>query len=244
MYPEHRHTGFFCVVEKTVNILFLIVIIALFVMSLCAYCDLDIYTYEQTKTIKPHNIVNYSILVLMFAAAALLLYDFLNKVTLKATKPRRIVNSCILICAAVVLAIGLCWICFDESAPRFDQATIYEEARKLAGYLDAPFDADYMSLFKRQRGYTLLMAAVLRIFGDRQIYIKFVNLLGSIAILIGICKMAERIVKEKTCIVFTVFALTVYYPLITYASFLYGTLLSLAFAVWGFYAVVRYCETA
>lgn len=232
----------FSISKKIVNIFFLIIMISLFVMSLCVHCEMNIYSYSQDRSIERHIIPVYLILILVFAVMILLFYALINRITLKVKNPKMTVTVTVVVCALIIFAASVFWIHFNDSIPKNDQADLFAEARKLAGYLQEPFDNIYMTHFKRQRGFTLLMAAALRIFGDTQLSVRYLNVMGVVALFIGIYKTVDSIVKEKSYILFLTATLTLFYPMVIYTAFLYGTLLSLTFSVWGFYAVDKFCE--
>lgn len=229
--------------KKMVNIIFLIITISLFGMSLFVHCELNIYTYLQVRTIEHHRIHVYLILTLLSVIAVLFLYALTNRIMFKIKNPKMTVFAVVAGCALVIFAASIFWINFNDSLPKSDQATLYMEARKLAGYLQEPFNTEYMTYFKRQRGFTLLIAVVLRLFGESQIPMRLLNVIGDLALLVGIYKLVNHLVKDKSYIIFTSVTLTLFYPLVIYTSFMYGTILSLTSSVWGFYAVVTYCET-
>lgn len=233
----------YSIFKKIVNIFFLIIMISLFVMSLCVHCEVNIYSYSLNRTIERHGIPLYLLLVLLSAVMSLLFYDLINRIMLKIKNPKVTAPVMLVVCALIVFVTGVFWIHFNDSLPKNDQADLFAEARKLAGYLQKPFDNIYMTQFKRQRGFTLLMAATLRIFGDTQLPVRYLNVMGVVALFIGIYKTVNSIIKEESYILFFTATLTLFYPMVIYTAFVYGTLLSLTFLVWGFYAVVKLCET-
>ncbi|MCH5249215.1 MAG: glycosyltransferase family 39 protein [Lachnospiraceae bacterium] len=162
---------------------------------------------------------------------------------LKVKNPDKTEKAIVVVCALMVFAAGIFWINFNNSGPKYDQKIIYAEARRLAGYLREPFNITYMTFYKRQRGFVLCMAATLKIFGDAQTSVGILNVIGCVAAYAGICKTVHKTVKDKRYFVFTSIVLTLFYPLVIYTTFMYGTLLSLTFSVWGVYAVIAYCDT-
>lgn len=228
--------------KKIVNFFFLIIMFSLFVMSMCVHCKTNIYSYSQDRNIEHHRILVYLIIIPVAAVMILLLYALIDRIMLKVKNQKMTVTIMVVVCALITFAVGVFWIHFNDSLPKNDQAVLFAEARKLTGYLQEPYDNIYMTQFKRQRGFTLLMAAALRIFGDTQLSVRYLNVLGVVALFIGIYKTMDNIVKEKSYNLLLAFALTLFYPMVIYTAFLYGTLLSLTFSVWGFYAVVKFCE--
>lgn len=228
--------------KKIINFFFLVIALSLFVISLCVHSEVNIYSYSLDRIIEHHRIPVYLILILLAVVMILLFYTLLNRIMLKIKNPKMTETVMVVVCALIIFAAGVFWIHFNDSIPKNDQANLYAEARKLAGYLQEPYENIYMTHFKRQRGFTLLMAAALRMFGDTQLSVRYLNVIGVVALFIGICKTMDNIVREKSYNLFLIIILTLFYPLVIYTAFLYGTLLSLSFSVWGLYAVVKFCE--
>lgn len=230
--------------KKIINIFFLVIITALFVMSLCVHCEMDIYSYIQVRTIEHHRMSVYVVSTLASAILILLLYTLINRIMSKVKNPEKTSTIILIVCTLIVFASGVFWINFNDCMPKNDQITLYNEARKIAGYLREPYSHNYMACFKRQRAFTLLMAAALRLFGDAQTSVGIINVIGAAALLVGICKTVYNITNDKSYIVLIAATLTLFYPIVIYTTFMYGTLLSLTFSVWGFYSVIKFCKSA
>ena len=86
------------------------------------------------------------------------------------------------------------------------------------------------------------MALMLKIFGDSMISFRILNVVGAVILLLSVSLSAKRIWKNESTTIVTVLFLTVYYPIIIYTCYLYGTLLSAAFSALGVYATIRFCE--
>ncbi|MCQ2081385.1 MAG: hypothetical protein MJZ11_06980 [Lachnospiraceae bacterium] len=140
----------------------------------------------------------------------------------------------------VILMVLLCfsWIFFYDSAPVNDQDTLFKEAQKIAGYNNTPYNATYMIAFKRQRFVVLLMSLGIKLTGNNYLGFKLFNVIGAVGIYFGIHNIIKK--REKNFSFLAMFFTFLFYPIIIYTSFLYGTLLSFAFSIWGFYNAIEW----
>ena len=136
---------------------------------------------------------------------------------------------------------GIFWISFNDGVPVSDQIHVHEEAQRIAGFLDSPFDTGYFSYYQRNRGVTLLAALAFKIFGNHLYSFQIFNLAALLITYCSICKASELIYKNPLITSITAFLLMLFYPLFIYTSYLYGTLLSAGFASLGLYAATALC---
>lgn len=223
------------ILYKTVSIIYVLIITVLLILSLQYHCQIAPYTYS--RIIEEHSQFKYITGAFLFIVCTLGMFFGLYKIKLRISKTRILV-----IFTFVVLLTGMFWMLFNDSAPRYDQQTLFEEAQKIAGYNLEPYDAQYMIAFKRQRFVVLLIAMGMKIFGNNYLGFRLLNLVGAVLLYIGVCLAVRRIEKDKVVDAFTMIAVAIFYPMVVYISFMYGTLWSATASVWGFYNAILWSQ--
>lgn len=223
--------------------IFVLFIGILMMMSMFMHCETNIFDYDQTKSVTQHTFYLYLGLAMLSAVAAMLFCLLLERIFSYTGKEEKICNGIFIFCGLMILAAGIFWILFNDSVPAYDQKTVYNEAQRMAGFLDEPFDTEYFSYFSRNRGVTLLVAAAMKLFGNHLYSFRIINLVAALAIYYSICRTVRMIYRNSLVTSMTSFLLMMFYPLVIYTSYHYGTLLSIAFTSLGLYAVIALCET-
>jgi len=225
-----------------ITVLFTVIMSGLTVMSLLWHCKVDINTYHQTRNIEAHRPVIYAGLGFFVILLLLFVCHLLTTLLAKARQQWRIVYIALAMCLTVTVAASIFWILFNDCTPKNDQATLFAEARILAGYADGEHNSEYFTLFPRNKGLVLIMSAALRLFGDTQISFRILNVFGAVLLFISVCLTTKRAWDHAGVTLLTALLLSLFYPIVIYTAFLYGTLLSAAFASCGIYGIVRFCE--
>lgn len=217
---------------------------SLLLMSVFWHCRTNIYDYEHAKSIDRHSPHLYVAAVVFCIGALIGLFALLRRVfSHKEEMWVRVSRVIFWGCGAVLAAACLCWIFFYESVPISDQRQVLAEARRIAGFLDEPYNTTYFSYFQRNRGITLLVAAVVSLFGDHLYAFRVINLIVVLVIYGSVCKVTELIFRNPIISSLTSVLLLLFYPLVIYTSYLYGTLLSIAFTSVGMCAAILFCDT-
>ncbi len=145
------------VINHIISGMYILITGGLFLYSLKCHCYVDIHTAYMDRTLVENNIILYFVL---FMVITVLLIIFWNREKGKELKENRII--CII--GGIIAVLSFAWILFNDCVPKYDQATIFNEARKICGYLDEPYDHLYMIAYKRQRLTTLVIAFAIKIF--------------------------------------------------------------------------------
>lgn len=215
---------------------------SLMFMSLFMHCQTNIYDYEHGKTIERHMPFLYCALVALAVGMAAAGCMFVRIILWEKEKIKRMGKFVFWCCGAVILGMSLFWIVFNDSMPVNDQRDVFLEAQRIAGFLEEPFDTAYFSYFPRNRGITLLTAAVIKIFGNRLWTARLINLPAVLLLYFCVCRAAELIWKNPIITSFTSILMMLFYPTVIYTSYLYGTLLSAALCAGGIYAALLLSE--
>lgn len=218
---------------KFINILFVLVMGILFFLSTYRHYQLNLDDFSRTIT--NHRPYVYIMLLILWLCIAL---------GLVAASEKWKINDKVLFNTLLGITILVClgWLLFNDSAPRYDQETLYKEAKIIAGYSNEAYNSRYMIAFKRQRLIVLLIAAGLKIFGNNYLGFRLLNLIGAIAIYYGIHKNMDIGIAEKKTVRLVQIFIFLYYPIIVYISFLYGTMWSAAGSVWCFYFLQKWMK--
>lgn len=223
--------------------IFVIIIGGLAILSVFMHCETSLYDYEQTKSITRHTPYIYCGLAIFGIFAFSTLCMILDRIFRIAPKPEKISRGIFFFCGIVILAAGILWIMFNDCVPASDQRDVYAEARRIAGFLDEPFNTEYFTYFPRNRGITLLVAAAIKIFGDHLYSFKIINIFASLIAYFSICKASKLVYDSPVISAITSLILMLFYPIFIYDSYIYGTLLSVAFVSLGLYGTIAYCKT-
>ncbi len=224
--------------KKFVNVIFIVYVGMLFIMSLSQHCDINIYVYDQTKDIVGHGVFLYTLCAAIYVIGLVFTLIVLNKLKI-STKTANILT---LVLTAVGIVFCIVWVLFCESYPRFDQEKIYAEAMAMAGYTDRPLSPWYFTTFSRQRGMLFLMILLMKLFGPSVMSWRILNVIGYVAILVCIYCISSRLSGDTNEAFLTTAITFCFIPLIIYTSFQYGTILAIAFLIWGFYCILRFAE--
>lgn len=223
--------------------IFVVFIGILTIMSVFMHCETNLFDYDQTKSITWHTFYLYLGLALACIAVVMLFCSLFEHILRSTGKEAQICNGIFIFCGFAILAAGVFWIFFNDSVPAYDQKTVYMEAQRIAGFLDEPFDTDYFAYFSRNRGITLLVAAAMKIFGNHLYSFRIINLLAVLVVYYSICQTVKLVFKNPMVTSLTSLLLLMFYPLVIYTSYHYGTLLSIAFTSLGMYGTAALCET-
>lgn len=230
------------ILYRIAAILFILTTGFLFILSLFFHVDTNIQEYSMPRTVVRHTPWLYFILVFFL----FLVLSFVLKTTEHLTRVRisaeRYVRITITIGMCLVGCLGIAWILFNDSLPRYDQQIVFNEARLIVGFSDGNFNYDYYSTFPRQKGITLTIALALRLFGDSQLSFRIFNVIGSVLLYLGVCMSAWQLMKKPSYVLDTAILMIFFYPIVAYTAFIYGTELSMMFSVWGIYETIRFRE--
>ena len=225
-----------------ITILFTIIIAILTYMSFFEHCVADIYTFEQTRFIDPHQPVLYIGLACAGIVLSLGIIHFIDKMLSRSKDRWEVVQKILMVCSGFVCLASIFWIFFNDATPKYDQMVLFKEARIMAGYVDEPYNIQNFELMPRNKGLTLIMALMLRLLGDSMISFRILNVVGAVVLLVSVSLVTKKVWKDQAVTIVTLLLLTIYYPIIIYTCYLYGTLLSAAFGALGVYAIISFCE--
>lgn len=225
-----------------INVMFALIMAVLTCMSFFEHCEADIFSFSQERYIQSHGSALYVGLAVAGIIMLLMLCHLMKRILLKGEESWKTVQKILLICSGIVFAASVFWILFNDTMPKYDQKTLFQEARVIAGYLNEEHNAGYFVEYPRNKGTLLTMALMLKIFGDSIISFRILNVVGAVILLLSVSLSVKKIWKDEATTIVTALFLTIYYPIIIYTCYLYGTLLSTAFSALGVCAAIYFCE--
>ena len=236
--------------RRLIWLLFAAIIGYLLVASIFSTCYLGSYSYatasgdmevnvEHTFYIRDH----WAVHIAAFALLSLLL------VSVRPDRIRRLWNgryTGVCICAAVgVLAVAV--VLAGQYYPKFDQRHVVEAAARLNQHIYSDFDrGDYLFVFPFQMGTVLYFRLLSLIFGNgNHIAFQLVNCLWIAMTYYLFMKIAGLLWggeqrRGRLCQIGTACMGILFVPYLLYATFLYGTVVGMAFALLSFYMMLRY----
>lgn len=234
-------------IQKTLIRIILIFYIAmlafLFAMSLFLYCRVDILDSLKKREILRHQPIPYILMLLAFTAFLYVFLLFIRRILAKAKNPDRFAMRFGIICALLSAFLGAVFIYFSDCVPENDQIQVFHEAEKLLGYSNEELDTAYVENFPRIRGIILAIALTMRIAGDTWQGFRALNCFGAFLLITAILLTIRVIHRNNEQLILTALLLLLFYPIFVYTAFVYGTLLSAAFASWGIYGTAAFQNT-
>lgn len=225
-----------------ISIIFTMIIAVLTWMSFFEHCIADIYTFEQPRIIQSHRPITYVAMAMIGIAVLICICHFVSKVLDQNSDMRNKSGRLLIAYSIIMTSVSIIWIFFNDTVPKFDQEILFKEAKIIAGYEMGEFNTTYFEFYPRNKVIVLLMALLLKILGNFMMSFRILNVVGAVVLLLSISLSVKKLWKKEEVTVLTALLMVMYYPIIIYTCYLYGTLLSAAFGALGVYGVISFCE--
>ena len=233
----------FCV--GTIMVLFSLILIWLLVLSGFSTSFISPDGYEHTYLVKDSIALNLLVAAVVFFVC----YFFKEKTKLgiwfeKIEKEELLYEKCKRILLLVILALGVLWVLFTQCIPRADQDSVLLAAWGLkVGDYHMFEKSGYLAAFPHQSGLVLLLYLCSFLFGDYN-YVAF-QLMNAVFIMLTYREL-EKIsgyfgVKKVTRLAVLLCGI-LFFPLILYASFVYGMVPGLFWAVLSMRDTIAFCR--
>ena len=227
---------------RIITILFMVIIAVLTFMSFFEHSIANIDIYGQPRFVEPHRPIIYIGMATVGTILLICVCHFIHNILSKSNNAWKIAHRFVIICTAIVSAASIFWIFFNDATPKFDQEILFNEAKIIAGYEEGEFNTTYFEFYPRNKILVLVMAFMLKVFGASMISFRILNVIGAIVLLFAVSFTTKKMWKQESVTMVTSLLLAIYYPIVIYTCYLYGTLLSAAFGALGVYGVVSFCE--
>ena len=234
-------------VQKFVWILFALIIGYLLIASIFSTCYLGGYSYSTASQTTEVNVEhtfyirdNYIQHFLVFIAFSLLLI-FVKVERLKKIESHKYFAVALCVAAGILSALI---VLGGQYSPKYDQWHVVEAAAKLNDNIYSDFEVgDYLVVFPFQTGVVLYFRLLSLLFGNMN-YVAFqiVNCLW-IALTYYLFMRISGILweeKERSYMAGSALIGMLFFPYLLYATFLYGTVVGMAFALLSFYMMLLY----
>lgn len=249
MIGRNKRASFAENLKRAAWIFFVIMTGYLLLASIFSSCYLGAYSYstasgamevnvEHTFYIRDHFLWH----IIVFAGFSLLLvYGRMEKV-------KKIVSGRYF-GAAVCLAAGLVSVLLvlaGQYYPKYDQRNVIEAAARLNQHNYSDFEeGGYLFVFPFQTGVVLYFRILCFLFGnENQVAFQIVNCLWIAITYYFFMKITDLLWGEKASRrSWTAVLCIFFFPYLLYATFLYGTVVGMAFALPAFYMMLLYEKT-
>lgn len=237
--------------KRLVFILFALMIGYLLAASIFSTCYIGGYRYltpaqteeinvEHTFFIRDHYLQHF----VVFIASSLLLLMFQAKGGVKNHGSKLSDNKYLGTAACIAAGIvSLLIVLAGQYEPKFDQRHVVEAAAALNAHDYSDFEVGgYLHVFPFQMGIVLYFRILSWVFGSQN-YIAFeiVNAVWIAAAYYFFMKIADILwSKEHRCKSGTAVLCLFFAPFLMYTTFLYGTVVGMAFALLSFYMMLLY----
>lgn len=236
--------------KRFVLILFALIVGYLFIASIFSTCYLGSYRYMNAAQVEEINVEHtfyvqdsYIQHIVVFAVFSLLLVLCKAKGGRNAEKAngRQSLTGTAVCIAAGLLAVFL--VLYGQYPPKFDQKHVVDAAAALNAHDYSDFEVGgYLFIFPFQMGIVMYFQVLSRLFGSYN-YIAF-ELVNALFIVLAYwlyMKIADILWdKECRCQTQTAVVCLLFVPFILYTTFLYGTVVGMAFALLSFYNILLY----
>ena len=211
-------------------------------MSIMSTCYITSEEYEITFFCKDRIIVNITFILLSACIFLILkekgIFDILQE---KLTDDKRFkkIKVCLL---TIILCLGLMWVFQTQFVPGSDQLDVMSSAYKLrCGDYTVLAPGGYLDRWNNQLGLTLIEYLFGRVFGDYNIIgFQFLNCFGLALMYQKLVGIMDKMGASRLSQIITLILGILFIPLIMYTSFVYGTIWSVALALWAFDYEIKY----
>lgn len=246
MSDENRKLSPVEYLKRTAWILFAIIIGYLLIASIFSTCYLGAYSYQTasgaTEVNREHTFYMRDFFVQHFVV--FIGFSFWLIVS-RTEKIKKIVLSRYFgaaVCAAAGIAAVLL-VLAGQYYPKYDQRHVIEAAARLNQHIYTDFEqGDYLFVFPFQTGVVLYFQILSFLFGNgNHVAFQIVNCLWIALTYYFFMKIAGILWEEHPARqAWTAVLCILFLPYLLYATFLYGTVVGMAFAMLTFYMMLRY----
>ena len=187
------------------------------------------------------NSISFIFITVMFG---IFLY-IINKMSSKI-KINKKVKKLILILAILIYGIlQVVWINIRDANPNYDQFYVFDNAVKMSKGEEELLDKEYLEMYPQQISLVSFYSVILKLFNTENVKVlQYLNVLANIFTVLGLYSIAKIIQnKENKLNLIAIFAVTLTFSAIMFLStFIYGDIISLPFAIYSIYFVIKYIK--
>lgn len=231
--------------KALILMLFVVSVLWLFLLSVYGTSHITIDASERTYLLKDNPFIHLLIICIMFAAAFFIcriskftaFYNALNENEAFYNRVKRILLMCIAL-------LGIIWVLSSQYKAGADQYYVLDAAYALKRHDITMFLKDgYVSKYPNQTGIVFIAYLLSFIVGDfNYIFFQLLNVFFVVLIYRNLSKIAEFIGVSKIGQLLVIVLGIMFFPLIMYSSFVYGTIPGLALSTTAFIYEYKFLE--
>ena len=222
-------------------IIALLALIAIMLVSFLGFSYLVIIKNAMSENM----VISYNNVLTIFSILAIfVLFSFtfykLNKIKFK----KNVKNVILAIFLILYIIIQVLWINIRNANPNYDQYYVYNIAVEISeGNIGNLTQKDYLQMYPQQISLSSFYAFIFKILNTSNIkLLQYMNVIANCFTAVGLYLIMKIIAnKENTKSVPAFIFLTfTFIPMIMLSTFIYGDLISLAFATFAIYYAIKY----
>ena len=234
-------------INKGIKIL--IAFLTLIFTLIIIYINLRYYTtirsaMSENIIFENSSLYNSILSIFITVLFGIFLY-IINKMSSKI-KINKKVKKLILILAILIYGIlQVVWINIRDANPNYDQFYVFDNAVKMSKGEEELIDKEYLEMYPQQISLVSFYSIILKIFNTENVKIlQYLNVLANIFTVLWLYSVTKIIQnKENRANYIALFAITLTFSaLIFLSTFIYGDIISLPFAIYSIYFVIKYIK--
>ena len=216
----------------------------IFVMCMISTCYITSEEYEITFFCKKNIFVNVAFLVICAGILVALKKKGIFTLFQEKLNDDKAFKKVKLLLLTIILGLGLMWVFLTQFVPGSDQLDIMSSAYKLrCGDYSVLTPGGYLDRCSNQLGLTLIEYLFGRVFGDYNVMgFQFLNCFGLALLYQKLVDIMDKMHVSRLSQIITLVLGVLFVPMIMYTSFVYGTIWSVALALWAFDNEIKYLE--
>ncbi len=216
----------------------------IFFMSLVATCYMSSDDLEITYFCKDNLVLNlFAIIIfvgLLFFAHRHSIGDKLSAKLADATIYKRVKY----ILLGFILLLGVLWVTMTQFVPASDQLDVLDSAYKIRiGETNMVEPGGYLDRYSNQLGLVYIEYFLANIWGDFNIIgFQLLNAVGLALFYKKLADIMEKMGASALAVIATLFLGLLFFPLIMYTSFVYGTIWCMTLGMLAFYHELSFLQ--
>lgn len=216
----------------------------IFIMCMISTCYITSEEYEVTFFCQDNIVVNVVFLIVSICILVVLNAKGLCVFLQEKLNDDKVFQKAKFGFLLILLSLGLTWVFITQFVPGSDQLDVMSSAYKLrCGDYTVLAPGGYLDRWNNQLGLTLIEYLFGRVFGDYNIMgFQFLNCFGLTLLYQKMVDIMDKMHISRLAQIITLLMGVLFVPMIMYTSFVYGTIWSVALALWAFEYEIKYLD--
>lgn len=216
----------------------------IFIMCMISTCYITSEEYEVTFFCQDNIVVNVVFLIVSICILVVLNAKGLCVFLQEKLNDDKVFQKAKFGFLLILLSLGLTWVFITQFVPGSDQLDVMSSAYKLrCGDYTVLAPGGYLDRWNNQLGLTLIEYLFGRVFGDYNIMgFQFLNCFGLTLLYQKMVDIMDKMHVSRLAQIITLLMGVLFVPMIMYTSFVYGTIWSVALALWAFDFEIKYLD--